>query len=162
MDLSHVQSCAESKIKGLNTEKIKHTVVAEIIRALGICSMIVEVAFLQNYIKSHYYVIMQYLQNHHKEIWLIFPIKSKSKNEGLVPSSPDLNPIQQIWASCKTNWTHLLYINMKDFGLSCKKHEITLVLKFSIKILILCQRCAAVTAAKVEKLHMRVKVDKKQ
>uniref|UniRef100_A0A671KRD1 Multiple C2 and transmembrane domain-containing protein 2-like n=1 Tax=Sinocyclocheilus anshuiensis TaxID=1608454 RepID=A0A671KRD1_9TELE len=56
-------------------------------------------------------------------------------------------PSSKFGASWKINWTDLLYIQRKAFGLSCRRHGITLVLRFSGNILTLCQRRAAVIAA---------------
>ncbi len=49
-------------------------------------------------------------------------------------------PSSKFGASRKINWTALSYIERKAVGLSCRRHGITLVLKFSGKILTLCQR----------------------
>ncbi len=40
-------------------------------------------------------------------------------------------PWSKFGVSWKINWTDLSYIQREDFGLSCRRHEITLVLKFS-------------------------------
>ncbi len=49
-------------------------------------------------------------------------------------------PSSKFGASWKINWSDLLYIQRKAFGLSCRRHGITLVLKFLGNILTLCQR----------------------
>ena len=53
---------------------------------------------------------------------------------------PTRTPSSKFGASWKINWTDLLYIQRKAFGLSCRRHGIKLVLKFSGNILTLCQR----------------------
>ncbi len=59
----------------------------------------------------------------------------------------DLKPNEQIWGELKKK-TDLLYIQRKAFGLSCRRHGITLVLKFSGNIDTMPEICAAVIAAK--------------
>src|SRR4029434_9723594 len=52
--------------------------------------------------------------------------------------STDLNPIEQIWGeNWKINWTDLLHIQRKSFGLSCRRHGTTLVMQSSTHILTL-------------------------
>ncbi len=57
---------------------------------------------------------------------------------------PQSSGPQTQWANLgrveKKQKTDLLYIQRKAFGLSCRRHGITLVLKFSGNILTLCQR----------------------
>ncbi len=109
-----------------------YTVMAKIVRTLGIFKRFVVFCWIGYYNthKTNYcrnYLRWKESAEHWK--WWTGPLKVRPQT-----------PSSKLSASWKINWTDLLYIQRKAFGLSCRRHGIILVLKLSGNILTLCQR----------------------